>query len=53
VAKPVLYTILRALQQRGEIVSEPLSGGAAGYRLAPERPAEPVPAEPTSPSPGG
>lgn len=40
VGKSVLYNLLRALEQCGELVREQLPGGATGYRLAPERPPE-------------
>ncbi len=42
VAKPVLYNLLRTLEQRGEIAKEQLPSGSTGYRLAPEAPAEPA-----------
>ncbi|WP_196807594.1 helix-turn-helix domain-containing protein [Candidatus Solirubrobacter pratensis] len=36
VTKPVLYNLLRTLEQRGEISREELPGGTTGYRLAPD-----------------
>jgi IclR-like helix-turn-helix domain-containing protein len=38
VARPVLYALLRTLDERGEIAKEELPGGTTGYRLAPESP---------------
>jgi MarR family len=40
VAKPVLYNLLRTLEQRGEITKEQLPGDSTGYRLAPEEPTQ-------------
>jgi hypothetical protein len=36
VARPVLYTLLARLVERGEVVKESLPGGAMGYALARE-----------------
>jgi len=33
VARPVLYALLKTLEERGEVLKEPLPGGTAGYRL--------------------
>src|SRR4051794_33735478 len=33
VAKPVLYNLLKTLEERGEVVKEQLPGGSTGYRL--------------------
>ena len=33
IARPVLYNLLKALQERGEVAKEPLPGGTTGYRL--------------------
>jgi sugar-specific transcriptional regulator TrmB len=33
VARPVLYTLLKTLEDRGEVAKEQLPGGTAGYRL--------------------
>ena len=33
VARPVLYAVLKTLEERGEIMKEGLPGGATGYRL--------------------
>jgi DNA-binding IclR family transcriptional regulator len=38
VTKAVLYSLLKTLAQRGEILRERLPGGATGYRLAPSQP---------------
>jgi hypothetical protein len=46
VAKPVLYNLLKTLEQRGEISKEQLPGGSTGYRLVPDAPAEPASAVP-------
>jgi hypothetical protein len=51
VARPVLYSLLKTLEQRGEIAKEQLPGGSTGYRLAPEVPAEPASDAPHSPEP--
>ncbi|WP_028060978.1 helix-turn-helix domain-containing protein [Candidatus Solirubrobacter pratensis] len=42
VARPVLYSLLKTLETRGEIAREQLPGGTTGYRLAPGAAAEPV-----------
>jgi|SRR4051794_24493712 sugar-specific transcriptional regulator TrmB len=34
VARPVLYALLKTLEERGELTKEDLPGGASGYRLA-------------------
>ena len=48
VTKPVLYSLLKTLEQHGEIAREQLPGGATGYRLpSPQRQAS-TPAPPTS-----
>jgi hypothetical protein len=41
VQRPVLYTLLKTLEQRGEIAKEPLPGGSTGYRHAPQAPNDP------------
>ena len=33
VARPVLYALLKTLEQQGEVAKEQLPGGTAGYRL--------------------
>ena len=35
VARPVLYALLKTLEERGEVAKEHLPGGTTGYRLAP------------------
>jgi hypothetical protein len=34
IARPVLYALLKTLEERGEVVKEELPGGITGYRLA-------------------
>ena len=41
VARTALYTLLKTLEQRGEVARAQLPGGSTGYRLAPSAPAEP------------
>ena len=33
VARPVLYALLKTLEERGEVAKEQLPGGTTGYRL--------------------
>jgi sugar-specific transcriptional regulator TrmB len=47
VQRTALYTLLKTLEQRGEIAKEPLPGDTTGYRIAPPAPAEPA----TAPQP--
>jgi DNA-binding IclR family transcriptional regulator len=51
VAKPVLYALLKTLEQRGEIAREDLPGGGTSYRLAPEVAVEGSSSAPDEPSP--
>jgi hypothetical protein len=40
VARPVLYALLKTLEERDEVTKEQLPGGTTGYRLAPDRGSE-------------
>ncbi len=50
VQRTVLYTLLKTLEQRGEVAKEQLPGGTTGYRLAPPTPADPAAATPEAPT---
>jgi DNA-binding IclR family transcriptional regulator len=50
VQRTVLYTLLKTLEQRGEVAKEQLPGGSTGYRVAAQAPAEPAATAPEPPA---